>query len=271
MEALLLPSKIQLLPGDNERTATLVVEPCYHGYGTTIGNALRRVLLSSLPGAAVTAVKVKGAQHEFMSIDGVKEDMLELVLNLKQLRLRVFSDEPVRLHLSVKGEHVVTAADIEKNADVEVMNKDLVIATLTDKKADLEMEIFVSRGRGYMPIEERSKDKHELGVIAVDAIFSPVREVAFKVENVRVGQITNFDKLSLTIETDGTITPREAAGAAVKILSDHFSLLSESLAEGEAMPAARAEEAEVVAEEVEEEETGEEVEKPKKASKKKKS
>ena len=225
MEDILLPSKIELTPGEDDRTATLVVEPCFHGYGTTLGNALRRVMLSSLPGAAVTAVKIKGASHEFSGVPGVKEDVLELVLNLKALRMRVFTDEPVRLMLRAKGDTLVTAADIEKTSDVEIVNPDLHIATLTDKKAEIEMEIFVQKGRGYLPVEERSKEKMELGVMAVDAVFSPVRDVGYRVENVRVGQITNFDKLVMTIETDGTTTPDAAVDQSVKILLDHFNLL----------------------------------------------
>ncbi|HTM68257.1 MAG TPA: DNA-directed RNA polymerase subunit alpha [Candidatus Binatia bacterium] len=225
MEEILLPSKIELTPGKDERHATLTVEPCWHGYGTTLGNALRRVMLSSLPGAAVTAVKIKGASHEFAGVPGVQEDVLELMLNLKMLRMRLFTDEPVRLTLKVKGEKEVTAADIEGMSDVEIVNPDLHLATLTDKKAELEMEIFVGRGRGYVPVEERSKEKPELGMIAVDAVYSPVREVGWKVENVRVGQITNFDKLIMDIETDGTITPQEALDQSLRIILDHFNLM----------------------------------------------
>jgi len=225
MEELLLPSKIEMIPGKDERHATFIMEPCFHGYGTTIGNALRRVLLSSLPGAAVTAVKIKGVTHEFSSLPGVKEDTLEVILNLKALRLRLFTDEPVRLRLTANGETEVTAADIEKNADVEIVNPDMHVATLTDKNAELEMEIFVSKGRGYLPTEERGKEKAELGVIAIDSVFSPVREVGFRVENVRVGQITNFDKLVMDIETDGTITPAESMDMSAKILIDHFTLI----------------------------------------------
>lgn len=228
MEDILLPSKIELIPGDDARKATLVVEPCWHGYGTTLGNALRRVMLSSLPGAAVTAVKIKGGSHEFQALPGVQEDVLELTLNLKSLRLRMYTDEPVRLTLSVKGDREVTAADIEATSDVEIVNKDLHIATLTDKKAELEMEIFVGRGRGYEPVEARVNEKNELGVISIDSVFSPVREVGFKVENVRVGQITNFDKLIMTIETDGSILPEEALSSSLRVLQDHFSLLKES-------------------------------------------
>ena len=226
MEELLLPSKIELVPGkDESRQGTLVIEPCFHGYGATIGNALRRVLLSSLPGAAVTAVKIKGVTHEFTALPGVKEDTLEIILNLKSLRMRVFTDEPVRLKLYAKGDTEATGADIEKNSDVEIVNPDLHIATLTEKNAELEIEIFVARGRGYIPTEERGKEKAELGVIAIDAVYTPVREVGYHVENTRVGQITNFDKLVMDIETDGTITPAEAVDSAVKILIDHFNII----------------------------------------------
>ncbi len=226
MEEILLPSKINWTEGDEDNKFTLTVEPCYYGYGTTLGNALRRVLLSSLPGAAVTAVKIEGASHEFSGMDNVKEDVLEIILNLKEMRMKVHSDERVRLSLSAKGDKKVTAADIDPNADVEIANPDLVIATLTDKKAELNMEIIVEKGRGYVPVEEREEEKPELGTIAVDAVYSPVREVGYRVETARVGDVTNYDKLVMDIETDGTITPQEAVEQSVKILLDHFSLLA---------------------------------------------
>ncbi|MBU1028876.1 DNA-directed RNA polymerase subunit alpha, partial [Patescibacteria group bacterium] len=221
MEEILLPSKIDLTPGKDDFSATLVVEPCYYGYGTTLGNALRRVLLSSLPGAAVTAVKIDGASHEFSALKGVKEDVLEIILNLKELRLKIHSKEPVRLSLSAKGDKKVTGADIDPNSDVEIANPELLIATLTDKKSEFNMEIIVEPGRGYVPVEERDNEKPELGTIAVDAVFSPVREVGYRVENARVGDVTNYDKLVMDIETDGTITPKEAVSQAVNILLDH--------------------------------------------------
>ena len=210
METIFLPSKMYFTPGANEHEALLTIEPLHHGYGTTIGNALRRVLLSSLPGAAATAMKIKGVQHEFSAANGIKEDVLDIMLNLKKLRMRVHSDEPVILKLTRKGSGEVTAAAIEKNADVEIMNPDLVIATMTDDKATLEMEITVSKGRGYLPTEEREEAPVEIGVIAIDALFSPVRSVGLKIENTRVGEITNYDKLLMTIATDGTVTPQEA-------------------------------------------------------------
>jgi DNA-directed RNA polymerase subunit alpha len=224
MESIILPSKIEIKKGKQSNTATVTVEPCYYGYGTTLGNALRRVILSSLPGAAVTAVKIKGVQHEFSTIPHTKEDVVEILLNLKQIRLKVFSTETVRLTLKVKGEKEVTAADIDKSADVEVINKDAHIATLTNKNAELEMEIFVSQGRGFLPVEAREKEKLELGAIAIDAIFAPIKNIGYKVENVRVGDITNYDRLILDIETDGTITPEEALKQGVQILIDHFNL-----------------------------------------------
>jgi len=227
MENILLPSKISFEKGDKPNSATLIMEPCFQGYGTTVGNAIRRVLLSSLPGAAVTAVKIKGAQHEFAAVENVLEDVLEITLNLKQLRMKVFSDEPVRLSLKVKGERAVLASDVEKNALVEIVNPDLHIATLTSKDAVFEAEIIVQRGRGYSAIEDRDpKAKGEIGLIQVDALFSPLRNVGYSVENARVGDITNFDKLVMSIETDGTITPEEAVREASKILIDYFSLLA---------------------------------------------
>lgn len=227
MESIILPSKIEIKKGKLANEAVVTVEPCYYGYGTTLGNALRRVIMSSLPGAAVTAVKIKGVQHEFSTIPHTKEDVVEIILNLKQLRLKVFSAEPVRLTLRVKGEKEVTAADIDKSADVEIINPDLHIAALTNKNADLEMEIFVSQGRGYVPVEAREKEKLELGAIAIDSIFTPIKNIGYKVENVRVGDITNYDKLVLNIETDGSITPEEALHQGVRLLIDHFDLFLE--------------------------------------------
>lgn len=226
MKEILLPNKITITKGDNENEGILTVEPCYQGYGTTVGNALRRVLLSSLPGAAVNAVKIKGAQHEFTAIKGVKEDVLGIILNLKQLRLKCFSDEPVKLTLKAEGAGIVKAGDIEKNADVEIVNKNLPLVELTDKDSDLEMEIYVNRGRGYLPVEERDKSDLEVGAIAVDSIYSPIINVGFKVENTRVGEITNYDKLIMNIETDGTINPEEAVDMAVRIISDYFSVVA---------------------------------------------
>ncbi len=210
--------------GGNSYEVTL--EPLYPGYGVTIGNAMRRVLLSSMPGAAVTAVKIKYADHEFSTVPHVKEDVIQIILNLKQLRLRSFSRDAVRLTLKAKGEGVVTAGMIEETDQVEVTNKDLYICTLDSKNADFEMELIVEQGRGYVPVEARdSSSKLEIGMLAIDAIYTPVRSVYFDVSNVRVGGMTNFDKLVLKMETDGTITGQEATDIASHILVDHFSML----------------------------------------------
>lgn len=227
MEQFSLPTHIELIKDKDPRKATLIVEPCHPGYGTTVGNTLRRVLLSSLPGAAVTAVRIQNIDHEFSAIPSVKEDVVQIILNLKQLRLKVFSSETVRLTLEARGEREVTAADIGPNADVEISNPDLHIATLTAPEASVQMEIFVRQGRGYVPTEEREGEKPEIGVIAIDSVFTPIRSVGYRVEDVRVGQKTNYDKLTLTVETDGTIDPADAITQATQILLDHFGLLSQ--------------------------------------------
>lgn len=227
MESLLLPSKVRFSRGERPNEGVLTVEPCMPGFGTTMGNALRRVLLSSLPGAAVTAVRIKGVEHEFSTMPNVKEDVLEIILNLKSLRLKCFAEEPVKLTLSVKGEKVVTAADFAKNADVEIFNPDLAIATLTDKNASLEMEITVAQGRGYRTTEERAKEKLDLGTIAIDALYNPVVNVSYKVEATRLGEKTDYDKLTLSIETDGTMDALEACRTAVGVLLDHLTLIKD--------------------------------------------
>lgn len=229
MESLLLPSKIRFAKGERSNQGILTVEPCTQGYGTTLGNAIRRVLLSSLPGAAITAVKMKGVDHEFSTIPNVKEDVLEIILNLKSIRLKSFSDQPVKLMLSVKGEKDVTAKDFSKNADVEIVNPEAVIATLTDKQASFEMEVTIEQGRGYRTTEERAKEKMELGTIAIDSLYSPVLNVSYKVEATRLGEKTDYDKLILSVETDGTVDPIDACRDAVTILLDHLNLLNDSL------------------------------------------
>ncbi|MBI4215101.1 MAG: DNA-directed RNA polymerase subunit alpha, partial [Parcubacteria group bacterium] len=186
----------------------------------------RRVLLSSMQGAAVTALKLKGVLHEFSTIPHVKEDFIEILLNFKQLRIKSYSDQEVKLHLSVSGEKEVLAGDIEKSSDAEVMNKDLKLFTTTDKHAKVELELFVNKGLGYLPTENREKEKMEIGTIAIDAIFTPIRNVGYKVENVRVGQMTNYERLVLEVETDGTIEPMEAIMKSSEILLGHFGLFS---------------------------------------------
>ena len=175
-------------------------------------------------------MKIQNAPHEFTTLPKVQEDVLQIILNLKQLRVKIFSDEPVRMHLSVKGEKRVTAAHIEANSSVEIINPGLLLATLTARNAELEMDIWVSQGRGYVPTELREKEKMEIGTIAIDAFYSPIRQVSFKVEPARVGQMTNFDKLILNITTDGTMSAGESVLSASKILIDHFTLLSENMA-----------------------------------------
>ncbi|MFH1822651.1 MAG: DNA-directed RNA polymerase subunit alpha [Patescibacteria group bacterium] len=226
MENISLPKKINFKDGDKPNQSLAIIEPCYPGYGMTIGNSLRRILLSSLPGAAVIGVKIKGANHEFMTIPHVKEDVLELVLNLKQLRIKVFSDEEVKLELDVHSKKEVKASDISKNSKVEIINKDLHIAEITDMAGNLNLEIYVSRGRGYRPVESIEEKRDDIGFIEIDSIFSPVKFVSINIENVRVGKMTNWDKLILNIMTDGTITPEEAFNQAVNILIDQFSALT---------------------------------------------
>ncbi len=227
MEQLILPSKFTWEEGSKPSERRLIIEPCYFGYGTTLGNALRRVLLSSLPGAAATAVKIDGVSHEFSPITHVQEDVMQILLNVKQLRLKVFTDEPVRLVLEAKGKREVTAGDIAAQSDVEIVNPDLHIASLSHADANLRMEIFVRRGRGYSTTDMRGKERLELGTMAIDAVFTPIRNVGFRVENTRVGEITNYDRLILTIETDGTLTPEEAIRQATRLLIDHFTLILE--------------------------------------------
>ena len=217
------------------------VEGLYSGYGITVGNTLRRVLFSSLPGAAVTQFKAKGVQHEFSTIPGVKEDVVEIGLNLKKLRFRVHSGEPQTLFLKVRGEKVVTAADIESNAEVEVITPDLAIATLTDKSSELEMELKVERGLGFVPAESRKSEKLPIGTMALDAAFSPVIKASFSVENMRVGDRTDYNRLIISVTTDGSITPSSALHKASNILKDHFEKISNiEVKEVEARPAAEA-------------------------------
>lgn len=206
--------------------ATFAVEPLYSGYGMTLGNSLRRVILSSLGGAAVTAVKIDSVSHEFSTIDGVKEDVVEIILNLKKLRFRVYSDEPQFLTLSASGTGPVTGAQVKTTADVELVNPDQVIATLDSAKAKLGMEIKVEKGRGYVPVENRESERLEVGMIAIDALYSPVQRVRYSVENTRVGQVTDLDRLVMEIETDGTITPHEAIAQASEILVEHFRVVA---------------------------------------------
>lgn len=202
------------------------IDGLYTGYGVTLGNALRRVLLSSLPGAAITHVKIKGVKHEFSTIPDVLEDVIDIVLNLKKIRFRFFADEPQVLSLKKKGEGAVLAGDIKGNADVEVANPDAHIATVTTKSGEFDMEITVEKGLGYSPVESRKAEKLPVGTIAVDAIFTPVINVNMEVENMRVGDRTDFNRLALDVETDGTVSPSRAVHKAANILKDHLEIIS---------------------------------------------
>jgi DNA-directed RNA polymerase subunit alpha len=221
-----LPEKPKIIKEEGN-LASFEIKSCFPGYGMTLGNAFRRILLSSLPGAAITSVKINGAEHEFSTLPGVFEDVVEIILNLKQIKFKMFTDEPIKIILKAKGEGKVTAADIKTSSEVEIANKDLHIATLTDKSAVLEMEMQVEKGLGYASIEQREKNKLGIGNIAVDAIFSPIRKISYKVENMRVGQMTNYNKLILDIETDGSISPKEALKKASAILVEQFNVFAE--------------------------------------------
>jgi DNA-directed RNA polymerase subunit alpha len=206
-----------------ENSGRIEIDGCYPGFGTTLGNAIRRVLLSSLPGAAVTSIKIGGANHEFSTIPGVMEDVIQIILNLKKVRFKYHGDEPVRLTIKEKGLKKITAAQIQCPAGVEVVNKDAHIAEITDKKGGLDMEIEIQKGLGYVPVEQQNREKKEIGLIAVDAIFTPVQRVNYKIENTRVGKRTDFDKITFEIETDGTVSPQEAYEKAVEIIVDQFT------------------------------------------------
>ncbi len=206
-------------------SATFAVEPLHSGYGMTLGNSIRRVLLSSIAGAAITSFKIEGASHEFTTVKGVKEDVVDIMLKLKGIRFRLFSDEPQTLRISKQGKGTVTAKDITTNADVEVVNPKHVIATIDDPKAKFVMDIVVEKGRGYRTIEEETARKAN-DMIALDAIFSPVLRVRYKVENTRVGQATDLDRLLITIDTDGSITPRHAFEEAAAILVNQYTALA---------------------------------------------
>ncbi len=210
-----------------ENSGKFEILGCYPGYGTTLGNALRRVLLSSLSGAALTSVKIKGVSHEFSAIPGVLEDVVQIILNLKKIRLRMEGEETVKISLNAKGEGKITAKSIKCPSGVEVVNKDQIIATITDKKIELEMEMEVNKGLGYIPVEQQQRDEKEIGVIAIDAIYTPIRRVNYLVEDMRVGKKTDFNKITLDIETDGSVTPEEAFKKSIDILVGQFSALGE--------------------------------------------
>ncbi len=212
----------------SETAATFVIKPIEPGYGNTLGNSLRRVLLSSIRGAAIVAFKIEGVNHEFTTVSGVKEDVVDIMLNLKNVRFKAHTDQPVELRLEKTGAGVVTAADIAASADVEVVNPDQIIATIDDAKAKLAIDLVVESGHGYRTIEQSSEDRLHSDMIALDAVFSPVLRVRYKVDNTRVGQNSNLDRLDLTVETDGSISPRDAFEEAAAILVNQYAALAGS-------------------------------------------
>ena len=223
-QQLIRPTKLDVVPGgDPGRTATIVAEPLERGFGLTLGNALRRVLLSSLQGAAVTAVQIDGVLHEFSSIPGVREDVTDIVLNIKSIGLRMHAEGPKRMTLKKEGPSDVKAGDIETGADIEIMNPDLVICHL-DKGAKLSMELTVEIGKGYVAATQHRPEDSPIGLIPVDAVFSPVRKVSYKVDNTRVGQVTDHDKLSVEVTTNGAVTPDDATALVARILQDQLEL-----------------------------------------------
>ncbi len=224
MENLPLPKTISYKEIKKNKTQ-LIIEPLFPGYGITIANSLRRVLLSSLTGAAITKIKIKGANHEFSVLPHVKEDLVEVILNIKKIRLSLLSDEPVKLKLKIKGERDVKAKDIDKNAQAEIANPDLILAHLTDKKAELEIEMTAKRGQGYETVESRTDESLAANEISIDSVYSPIVNVSFNVESIRVGKRTDYEKLKMKIQTDGTISPEDAVAKTVKVLINHLELI----------------------------------------------
>jgi len=240
MQTITLPHKPKLTQID-ANTGKFEIEGCYPGYGTTLGNSLRRVLLSSMAGSAITSVKIRGVNHEFSTIPNILEDVIQIILNLKQIRFKAYKQEPIKVHLKVKGEKAVKAGMIECPSDVEVINKDSHIATITNPKGELEMEIEVESGIGYVPVEQQEKGEKEVGVIAIDAIYTPVRRVNYTIENMRVGKKTDYERITLEIATDGSIAPQEAFFKAVEILVSQFGALTGLSEEKETVAAEKAE------------------------------
>jgi DNA-directed RNA polymerase subunit alpha len=212
---------------ESQTEGVFEIEGLYTGYGLTIGNTLRRVLLSSLTGAAITQIKIKGVEHEFSTIEGVLEDVVEIMMNLKKVRFHFYAAEPQILNLKVKGERKVTAGDIKTDTQVEIVNPNAHIATLTGKNSEIDMELTVEKGAGYVPVEARKIEKLPVKTIALDAIFTPVVKVNFTIENMRVGERTDYNRLKLIVETDGSISPSSAFRKSCRILKDHFEKISE--------------------------------------------
>lgn len=219
--------KVEIVESNEDGSyGKFIVEPLERGYGITLGNALRRIMLSSLPGVAVTSIKINGILHEFSAIPGVKEDVTEIVLNLKELSLKLYNEDTKLIRIEKSGEGIITAGDIIADQDVEILNPDMYIATLEDD-ATLDMEINIAKGRGYVSSESNKSDDMPIGIIPMDSIYTPVKRVSYKVENTRVGQMTDFDKLIMEVETDGSITPEESASLAAKVMNEHLSLFIE--------------------------------------------
>ncbi|HSJ37569.1 MAG TPA: DNA-directed RNA polymerase subunit alpha [Planococcus sp. (in: firmicutes)] len=207
----------------NAKFGKFVIEPLERGYGTTLGNSLRRILLSSLPGAAVTSIQIDGVLHEFSTVEGVEEDVASIILNIKRLALKIYSDEEKVIEIDVKGDGTVTAADITHDSDVEILNPDLYIATIA-KGGHLRLRMYANRGRGYARADQNKREDLPIGVIPIDSIYTPVSRVNYQVENTRVGQLAHFDKLSLDVWTDGSIGPKEAIALGAKIFTEHLNI-----------------------------------------------
>jgi DNA-directed RNA polymerase subunit alpha len=223
-QELIKPTKLDIVPGnDPARIASVVAEPLERGYGLTLGNALRRVLLSSLQGAAVTAIQIDGVLHEFSSVPGVREDVTDMVLNVKEIAIRMEEEGPKRLSLSKKGPGAVLAGDIETTGDIEVLNPELVLCHLDDG-AEINMEFTVETGKGYVPADRNRPEDAPIGFVSVDALFSPIKRVSYKVENTREGQVLDYDKLNLTVETNGAVSPEDAIAFAARILQDQLNV-----------------------------------------------
>jgi DNA-directed RNA polymerase subunit alpha len=221
---ILLPSKPKII-SEEGLSGVFEIEGLYPGYGHTLGNSLRRIILSSLPGVAVTSVKIKGVDHEFTTLDGVKEDVIAILLNIKKIRMRFSTDEAQVISLRVKGEKVVTAADLELPGQVEVLNPDQVIATITNKNTELEIELRAEKGLGFMPKELVEKNRVDIGSIALDGIFTPIRRASYEVENMRVGDRTDFNRLKMFIETDGTISPKDALTSSIEVMINQLKAI----------------------------------------------
>lgn len=235
-----LPQNVKYEPGDSRKDGLIIIEPCYPGFGTTIGNALRRVLLSSLPGAAIVGVKIENASHEFTTLNNVKEDILEILLNIKKIRFKIYGDEPIKLNLVQHGEKVVKAGDFETHGLGEITNPEQTIATITDPAGQLQIEATAKKGLGYEMVENREEHSKEIGYIEIDSIFSPIVAVGVEIENVRVGKMTNWEKLILKIRTDGTVSPEEAFKKTIKIIIRQFEVLDLDRRAAEAAEAAEA-------------------------------